>query len=492
MCPYKMLIVTALDFRKAYDSIDRGKLVETLVEFRIHPAIIELVVKVYSGDETMIKMGDKETKIAITSGIKQGCTASTVFFKLITYLIIDKLEREGEMVEVGGVGLNSLWFADDSLIMSNSVEGTRRNIRLVREVSRSFGLEINEDKSAILVFKGDPGVGEIEGIKVVKNFKYLGLNIGDGNDIFEKHKVDTIKKAAGRATGVGMVVEKSCNKLLVGKTWWKNGILPGILLGVGVMRLKEKQIEDLQVIENRVYRMLTGAMRCTPITILRGEVGASAMKSRIIETKLKLVKSMMECENGLVRRVAWEVWGDGNSIWNKQVGKYLREVGIGREEFRDMDKEEIGNRVKAYDNRIWREELNGQSSASLYREHKGRIREETIYDNSIASEVLFRARANRIKLGIFNRHSGGDTTCKICGEGEEDLEHFILKCSKLEGFRRRDLIGEGSGREVLGRILFDKKRIGEVKTMLGKLWRERTYWLRIREIRRIREERGIH
>ena len=205
---HKMLIVTALDFRKAYDSIDRGKLIETLVKFRIHPAIIELVVKVYNGDETMIKMGDKETKIAITSGIKQGCTASTVFFKLITYLIIDKLEREGEIVEVGGVGLNSLWFADDSLVLSNSVEGTARNIRLVREVSRSFGLEINEDKSAILVFKGDPGVREIEGIKVVKNFKYLGLNIGDGNDIFEKHKINIIKNAAGRATGVGMVVEK--------------------------------------------------------------------------------------------------------------------------------------------------------------------------------------------------------------------------------------------------------------------------------------------
>ena len=349
---HKMLIVTALDFRKAYDSIDRGKLIETLVKFRIHPAIIELVVKVYNGDETMIKMGDKETKIAITSGIKQGCTASTVFFKLITYLIIDKLEREGEIVEVGGVGLNSLWFADDSLILSNSVDGTGRNIRLVREVSRSFGLEINEDKSAILVFKGDPGVGEIEGIKVVKNFKYLGLNIGDGNDIFEKHKINIIKNAAGRATGVGMVVEKSCNKLLVGKTWWKNGILPGILLGIGVMRISEKQIEDLQVIENRVYRTLTGAMRCTPITILRGEVGASAMKSRIMETKLKLVKSMMECGNDLVRRVVWEVWGDRNSTWNKQVGKYLMEVGIGREEFRDMDKGEIGSKVKAYDNRI--------------------------------------------------------------------------------------------------------------------------------------------
>ena len=90
---------------------------------------------------------------------------------------------------------------------------------MVREISRTFGLEINEGKSAILVFKGDPGVDQIEGIRVVKSVKYLGLNIGDKKDIFEGHKMDIVKKARGRAMGVGMVVEKSCNKLLVGKTW---------------------------------------------------------------------------------------------------------------------------------------------------------------------------------------------------------------------------------------------------------------------------------
>ena len=132
-------------------------------------------------------------------------------------------------------------------------------------------------------------------------------------------------------------------------------------------------------------------------------MGASAMKSRIIESKLKLVKSMMDCGNELVGRV----WDDGNSGWNKQLGKYLEEVGIGRREFVDMDKGEIKGRVRAYDNRIWREELNGQSSASLYREHKRRIEEEKFYDNSKASEILFRARANRIKLEAFNRFNGG-------------------------------------------------------------------------------------
>ena len=89
------LIIVALDFKKAYDSIDRGKLIETLVKYKIHPHIINLIAKVYSGDETVVGLGGKEGRIKVTSGIRQGCTASTVLFKLITYIIIDNLHKEG-------------------------------------------------------------------------------------------------------------------------------------------------------------------------------------------------------------------------------------------------------------------------------------------------------------------------------------------------------------------------------------------------------------
>ena len=82
---YNRLVVVALDFRKAYDSIDRGRLLEALVRYKINPGLIDLVARVYSGDEVVIRWGDREERIRVTSGIRQGCTASTTFFKLITY-----------------------------------------------------------------------------------------------------------------------------------------------------------------------------------------------------------------------------------------------------------------------------------------------------------------------------------------------------------------------------------------------------------------------
>ena len=71
--------------------------------------------------------------------------------------------------------------------------------------------------------------------------------------------------------------------------------------------------------------------------------------------------------------------------------------------------------------------------------------------------------------------------CKLCGATLENLEHFILNCPSLDTARDDRLIMEVGGsdtdQEKVGRLLYDRGRIGEVKRMLGKLWHERLYRL---------------
>ena len=112
-----MLIVVAIDFIKAFDSIDRKKMIEVLIKYKIHPYIIDTIAKVYSIDKTIVKMGDREEEMKVTTGIKQGCTASTELFKIITFEIMRKLEEEGDTPEIDGIKINSLFFADDSILI---------------------------------------------------------------------------------------------------------------------------------------------------------------------------------------------------------------------------------------------------------------------------------------------------------------------------------------------------------------------------------------
>ena len=56
------LIVTCLDYSKAFDSIKREKLIETLIHYKVHYKIIEVVANIYKDDYTEIQFGDRHKK----------------------------------------------------------------------------------------------------------------------------------------------------------------------------------------------------------------------------------------------------------------------------------------------------------------------------------------------------------------------------------------------------------------------------------------------
>ena len=77
------------------------------------------------------------------------------------------------------------------------------------------------------------------------------------------------------------MLSQSCNKILIGKTFWKDICLPAILYVSGILGYTKIEIEELQRIENSVYRQIMGAPRYAQIPTLRGEIGSSTMENRI-------------------------------------------------------------------------------------------------------------------------------------------------------------------------------------------------------------------
>ena len=88
------MVATAIDFKKAYDSINRETMVQILKELRIDSKIIDFIVRIYREDSTKIQLEkNKEIEIEVTSGIRQGCTASNVLLKLFTCKIIEERKK---------------------------------------------------------------------------------------------------------------------------------------------------------------------------------------------------------------------------------------------------------------------------------------------------------------------------------------------------------------------------------------------------------------
>ena len=74
-------------------------------------------------------------------------------------------------------------------------------------------------------------------------------------------------------------------------------MLPSVLFGANIIPFKEGEIKRLQQIENGVYRGILGAPKYAPIAALRGEIGSSEMKTRIITSKLQYMGSILRGEN---------------------------------------------------------------------------------------------------------------------------------------------------------------------------------------------------
>ena len=106
-------------------------------------------------------------KIDVTSGIRQGCTGSSALFKHITYMIMNELDQKGR-------GYKDENFAEDALLLSHSLEEARENLEITTNTSREFGLEINREKSNILIFNMKEQPDELMGIQVVPSIKTSG------------------------------------------------------------------------------------------------------------------------------------------------------------------------------------------------------------------------------------------------------------------------------------------------------------------------------
>ena len=330
----------------------------------------------------------------------------------------------------------------------------------------------------MLVYGGRESYEEVGGIEVVKNFKYLGLFIDDDDDIYKKQKEEMGNKAKRHENMTYQVIENSCNRVLMGKTYWKSMVLPSVMYGVGLMNMNEPQANKMQSTENGVYRKILGARENTVVEVLRGEIGASSTEKRYVEARLMMARSIHDSKNAWMKEILGKVREDARNPWNRGLNRCLEKIGINYEELMEMGKGELKRKTREYDTRKWKEGLERKVSVRIYRNHKKEIKEDRIYDNGRPAQILFQARANNVALNEKNRHiEGGETRCEICEEGEiENLGHFLLACDRLGAERDEELMERNSGataEEWIGNILWKEEDMEGVKRMVGKMWQKR-------------------
>ena len=95
-------------------------------------------------------------------GVKEGCVLSPILFALFIAELEMRIKRSGVGAKLGGKVLGGLLFADDLVLMAESVNDIQRLTTLTDKFMRERKLEINVAKSACMRV----GRGRAEGLSV--------------------------------------------------------------------------------------------------------------------------------------------------------------------------------------------------------------------------------------------------------------------------------------------------------------------------------------
>ena len=103
-----------------------------------------------------------------------------------------------------------------------------------------------------------------------------------------------------------------------------------------------------------------------------------------------------------------------------------------------------------------------KSTLVVYRSNKNEIKAESVlYDNTYASMLLLRAKANCLPLNQRNRFAGEEEVCMVYDQGvAETQEHFLMGCGELRSLRERH--GVEDGVRVSDLLLFKEKTEEEI------------------------------
>jgi len=174
-----------LILKKAFGSVDRDKLWTIMLSKGIPTHLITIIQKIYKKNFIRVNSGNgiSEDSRAITQKVRQGCPLSPVLFNSYLDEVIRiwllKLKTSKYFKELI---FNTLLFAGDPFIISDTENNLRKAVYLLYNMSKEYNLEIATKKTKVFGFVGTDHLRtkiiiNDETLEQVSQFIYLGCSI---------------------------------------------------------------------------------------------------------------------------------------------------------------------------------------------------------------------------------------------------------------------------------------------------------------------------
>ena len=193
-----------------------------------------------------------------------------------------------------------------------------------------------------------------------------------------------------------------------------------------------------------------------------------------MDSTLQYVRDVLNGKFGKIKEMMEDIINKRVGEWFRIVNSYLEELNITWDLLYILTKGEIKTLTRNYDTLLWEKELRDRKILKYYKEGKGKLGYEFCYRNNVNSMFYARARLNSLSLEEARGRGKAyyNKICKLCGQEEEDLIHFMLKCPYLEKRRDYDIIDKSvvEPKERLIKCLFRQNEYQKTGKMIKEMW----------------------
>ena len=472
----KRLLCTFIDYKKAFDLVQRNVLWDKLLSNGISGKILEVIKDLYAKAKSCVKTqtGVSASVFSCNVGLRQGENLSPILFSLFLndlkhYFIQNNISGLSVMAQVASdlnfddietfLHLFLLLYADDTTLLAETEKDMQKSLDCLKDYCDISGLSINVEKTKVVVFSR----GKIRNLpcltfngsnlQCVFEYKYLGT-LFNYNNRFQK----TIKAQCVSAKRALFSLMRKCRSLDLPIDLqielFDRCVVPIMLYNCEVWG--HEQLEQLDKLQLKFFKLLLGVKRSTPSCMVYGELGQIPVsliaKSRLLSFWYKLCLDsrsninkystiMLQLNQRLLDSLGFH--NDLNLQWLKYVCTSLDNLGLtyiwqnhntialSLAQFKKI----VKTRIRDQYIQNWQSQIFENNTCMTYRAFKSEFcfKNYLTLLNPKLRKLLTNFRLSSSKLPIEKlRYTGiqrSDRHCTLCDKNEVGDEfHYLFIC----------------------------------------------------------------